>query len=326
MKAWQVREHGTAVFVPDAPELELASADADGVVIEVEAAAANYADNLLIDGSYQERPALPFTPGMEVAGVVTESNSATLAAGDRVVGLCRFGVGPWAERAVADAAMLSKLPDPVSAIDAVGFYVNAQTSHLALHHRARVTPDDTVLVHAAAGGVGSMAVQLAVAAGCRVFATTSAAKRHIPIRLGATECFDNRDPAWVEQVKAATGGRGVDIVIDPVGGPVFDKSIRALAFEGRLVTVGFASGDVPLAKTNHLLVKNVSLIGFYWANYTTSRPELVRAASTELFDLHQAGRLDPMVTRVEPMEQALAAVRDIAAGNSSGKVVLVWDR
>lgn len=325
MRAWRVHELGTAVFEHDVTEPTLEGDDAHGVVVRVDAAAANYADSLVVSGVYQERPPLPFTPGLEVAGVVTASNSDRFGPGDRVVGLTTGGRGSWAEQARCDARQLTALPDDIAAVDAIGLHVNAQTAWFALHRRAGMRPGEIVLVHAAAGGVGTMAVQLAVAAGCTVIATASSAKVDVPRRLGAHHCLDNRDPGWPDRVRELSDGAGVDVVVDPVGGGLFTDSWRLLRFEGRLVTVGFTSGEVPGVRANHALVKNVTLHGLYWARYTFEAPDAVAAAGEEIFDLHRRGGLEPFVTVVSPMRHAVERVQDVAGGATTGKSVLTWD-
>lgn len=325
MQAWRVHQLGSAVLEDDVAEPALDRDDPYAVIVRVEAAAANYADSLVIEGSYQERPALPFTPGLEVAGVVTATNSDRFAEGDRVVGLTTGGAGSWGRFARCDARQLTALPADVDAVAAIGIHVNAQTAWFALHRRGGIRSGDTVLVHAAAGGVGTMAVQLAVAAGCTVIATASAGKLELPRSLGAHHCLDNRAPDWAERVRQLTDGAGIDVVVDPVGGAVFNESWRLLRFEGRMVTVGFTSGEVPSVRANHALVKNVTLHGLYWARYTREAPDLVDAAAAEIFDLHRDGRLDPCVTVVSPMEQALQRVREVAGGATTGKSVLTWD-
>ena len=310
MKGWLVPELGRAEWRTDLPE----PVAGDGqVVLEVVAAAPNYADRLLIDGRYQERPEPPFTPGIEVVGRVPGS--------DRLhVGLAAFGHGAWAERALSDPAQLCPVPAGIEAADAVAVHANAQTAWFALHRRAAVRPGEVVLIHAAAGGVGSMAVQLAAIHGCRVIATSSAGKRELCERLGADLWFDNRDPGWRSAVHDAVGS--VDAVIDMVGGSVFMDSFRLLAFEGRIVTVGFTSGERPRLPVNHVLVKNVSLHGLYWGRYPTENPGAVAAAADEIFGHVGAGRLDPLISHRARFEDALACVDAIAAGGTTGKTIL----
>lgn len=312
MKGWLVPALGQAEWRLDLPEPVPGD---DEVVLEVVAAAPNFADRLVIDGQYQERPEPPFTPGIEVVGRV--------AGRDRLqVGLAAFGPGAWAERALCRPTNLCDVPDGVDAADAVAVHANAQTAWFALHRRASVRPGEVVVIHAAAGGVGSMAVQLAAIHGCRVIATSSAAKRGLCEQLGADLWFDNRDPEWREAARAAVGT--VDVVVDMVGGRVFSDSFRLLGFEGRIVTVGFTSGERPRVAVNHVLVKNVSLHGLYWGRYPAENPAAVAAAAEEIFGHVAAGRLDPLISRRAGFDEALACVDAIATGGTTGKTVLTW--
>lgn len=313
MKGWTVPEPGRAEWREDLPEPVAGDGEA---VVEVLAAAPNFADQLMIDGRYQERPALPFTPGIEVVG--------TVAGSDRpMVGLTTHtGRGAWAERAVCRTGSLCPVPDGVDPLEALAVHVNAQTAWFALHRRGAIRPGEVVLVHAAAGGVGAMAVQLARVHGCRVLATSSAAKREVCLGLGAEAWFDNRDPDWRQAVLDQVGR--VDVVIDAVGGSVFTDSMRLLGFEGRIVTVGFVSGDHPSVAVNHVLVKNVAVLGLYWGRYVDERPDAVAAAAEEIFGHLAAGRIDPLITRRGSIREALAAVDAVAGGRTTGKTVLTW--
>lgn len=321
MRAWQVVARGRAVLVDDAPAPCLVPDDPHATLVAVHTAAANYADRLLIDGRYQLRPRPPFVPGFEVAGTVLASNSDRLHAGDRVVGTTHPQHGSWAEVAAADARHLTVIPPDVGWIDAVALHVNAQTAWFALHRAARVRPDDVVLVHAAAGGVGSMAVQLALAHGCPVVGTASAAKLAVVRDLGVRLAVDNRAAGWPALV--ADSVAAVDVVVDPVGEAVFAGSWELLAFEGRYVSVGFTSGGIPSLTANRALVKNASLHGLYWTPYATARPDLVADAATEIFDLHRSGTVRAAVTVTAPLDLALECVDRVAAGETTGKTVLV---
>lgn len=317
-----MEELGRPQWREDLPEPELVPGS---VVIEVLAAAPNFADSLQIEGRYQEKPPLPFVPGIEVAGIVAKAADGTgFTPGQRVVGLVEPGFGAWAEMARAPASNLVVVPDGIDLADAAAVHVNAQTSWFALFHRGAARAGETVLVHAAAGGVGAAAVQLAVSHGCRVIASCSPGKASIPAALGASDVVDTRDPGWVDRVKELTAGRGVDVVIDPVGGDAFDGSTRVVAFEGRLVTVGFASGRWPTVAANHVLVKNYAVLGLYWSRYLTARPDLVTQAVDEIFALVAAGRFDPMISTRGHIRSAPAAAAAIAAGSTTGKVVLGW--
>jgi NADPH:quinone reductase len=320
MRAWYVVERGRAVMVDDAPMPHLDPQDPHTTVVEVHAAAANFADRLMIDGRYQLRPRTPFVPGFELAGVVRATSSSRLRVGDRVAGVANPRHGSWAEVASADDRHLTVLPDDLGWVDAIGLHVNAQTAWFALHRTARLRPTDTVLIHAAAGGVGSMAVQLARAHGCRVVGAASAGKLDVVRSLGADVVVDNRGDSWPAVIRDAVGE--VDVVIDPVGEAVFAGSWSLLGFEGRYVAVGFASGGIPSVPANEALVRNLSLQGMYWTPYATARPDLVIRAAGEIFGLHREGRLDPCVTSTAPLEDAIECVDRVARGATTGKTVL----
>ncbi len=321
MRGWRVVTRGVVELADDLDPPTLDPDDAHHTIVEVRAAAANFADRLMIDGRYQLRPSHPFVPGFEAAGVVVASNSRSLSVGDRVVGVASPQHGSWAERCAADARHLARLPDDVDWAAAIGLFTNAQTAWFALHHAARVTADDVVLVHAAAGGVGSMAVQLATAAGCTVVGTASAGKLERVDVLGADLAIDNRRADWHTAVRERFGG--VDVVVDPVGGPVFDGSWRLLRADGRYVVVGFASGEVPAVPTNQALVRCLSVHGMYWTPTALRHPSLVRQATDEIVTLYRAGRLDPCVTVVAPLGEAVDRLDDVAAGRTAGKTVLM---
>lgn len=323
MRAWTVSEPDRIELLSNAQPPTLT--EAGQALIRVRATATNFADGLMIDGSYQERPDPPFVPGIEVAGDVLESTSTRHQPGDRVVGLTVPGHGGWADVAVSWAHQIVSLPDSIAFTDAIGLFVNAQTAWFALHRRACLTTGMSVLVQAAAGGVGSMATQLALVAGCEVIAVTSERKQPAVAALGATHILA-RSADWPTEVMAITAGRGVDVVIDPVGGEAFTQSLRTLAFEGQLVCVGFASGHVPTPALNHVLVKNVTIHGLYWTRYCADAPDIVADATTAITDLHSQGRLSPMVTSVLPLDEALQSLQPVRDGTSIGKHVLTTAR
>jgi len=320
MRGWFVEEKGAARFTSDLADPALKAGE---MIVQVEAAAANFADRLLIDGKHQIRPRRPFVAGLEVAGIVVESDAVDHPVGSLVAGLVEPGSGSWAERCRCSPRGVIAVPPALDLVDVVAINLNAQTAWISLHHRARVEPGEIVVVHAAAGGVGTMAVQLAVAAGARVFATCSATKMATPQRLGAEVVVDNRSDDW-HKILAEAAPDGVDVVIDPVGGDVFERSLKLLRFEGRLVSVGFTSGVLSSMPANYALVKNLSLMGVFWEPYAEQRRDVVDRAARKIFDLHRGDALDACVTVVDHMESALRRVDDVAAGRTTGKTVLVW--
>jgi NADPH2:quinone reductase len=296
----------------------------DGQVrIEVRAAAVNFPDVLYVAGTYQVKPQPPFIPGFEVSGVVVESRSAALPAGTRVSSRLD-GSGGYATHAVADSQHVSALPAAMSFEDAAALTLTYQTGWFALHRRARIAPGEWLLVHAGAGGVGSAAIQLGKAAGAQVIATAGGARKVEVCRsLGADVAVDYQSQDFVAVVKEATAGRGADVVFDPVGGEVFDKSTKCIAFEGRIVVIGFTSGTFPVARANHLLVKNYGVLGLHWGLYNVQDPAAVRAAQGELFRLYGEGKVKPLVSEALPLSRAPEAMRRVSSRASVGKLVLV---
>lgn len=298
------------------------------VSIEVAACGLNFADALLCRGTYQVRPDLPATPGIEVAGTVGALGVGVdgLTVGQRVVGLPLLPHGGLAGTCVAHAADVWPLPDAVSDVAAAATTITYGTAWVGLFHRGGLAGGDTVLVHAAAGATGAAAVQLAAATGARVLATAGGdAKVATALGHGAEVAWDSRAPGFdlVAEVRAATGGRGVDVVFDPVGGDLFDASRRVVAFEGRYVVVGNASGRVPELPTNHLLVKNYAVVGLHWGLYREHRPEVLQAAHDGVMAEVVAGRLIPPVGAVHAFDEAATAIAAIAGGATTGKLVVL---
>jgi NADPH2:quinone reductase len=294
------------------------------VLIDVRAIGCNFFDILMVQGKYQIKPPFPFSPGSEVAGVVREVGPGVtrVRPGQRVLGMLSWG--GYAERAVVAAAHAFALPEAMSFEEGAAFGLVYQTSYCALAHRAALRPDEWLLVHGAAGGVGLSAVQIGKALGARVIATAGTdAKLEIARQAGADALVNYRAEDWVERVKALTGGEGADVIYDPVGGDVFDGSTRCLAFEGRLLTVGFAGGRIPTVAINRVLLKNVSVVGVHWGLYQRRESPLVGRWMDALFALYEKGRVRPVIYRTYPLREAAAALRALAERESHGKVVLV---
>ena len=332
MRAILCRQHGgpETLALADLPDPEPGAGE---VLVRVRAAGVNFADGLMVRGQYQERPPLPFTPGLEVAGEVEAVGPGVtgLEPGRRVLAL--VDRGGFAERVVARAGDVVPLP-PVGggegadvgmdAVTAAGFAIAYGTAHGALRWRANLVAGETLLVHGAAGGVGLTAVEVGKAIGARVIATARGeGKLAVALEHGADEALDSEAPDLAARLKAL-GGRngGIDVVFDPVGGAVFEASLRAIAWEGRLVIVGFASGTVPQIPANILLVKNAAALGFYWGSYRRRDPARLREGFAELFRWHAEGRIRPHVSTTLPLERAADALRLIAERKSTGKVVL----
>jgi NADPH2:quinone reductase len=305
-------------------EVDESRPESGEVVIEVRAAALNFFDILLCRGEYQEKPELPFTPGGEISGTVLETGEgADLQIGRRVIATPPLPRGGYADKVAVPESSVFLIPESMPFEEAAALPITYQTSHVALHHRAQLESGETVLVHAGAGGVGSAAIQIAKAAGARVIATAGGpAKVGVCKELGAEIAVDYREENFVEVVKEATEGRGADVIFDPVGGDVFDGSRRCVAFEGRIVVIGFAGGRIAEAPTNHILVKNYSVVGLHWGLYTRVMPELVRSTHEDLVDLYEAGEIDPLISETVAFEQLPEALKLLGGRGTYGKIVL----
>ncbi|MET9615591.1 NADPH:quinone oxidoreductase family protein [Kitasatospora indigofera] len=329
MRAWQVDELGEPREVMRLRELAGPPGPGPGQVrVRVRAAAVNFPDALMVRGHYQVRPPLPFTPGVELCGVVDALGEGVtgLAPGDRVIGNPVLPGGAFAEYALLEAAAVFAAPDALDDAEAAALHIGYQTAWFALHRRAALRPGETLLVHAAAGGVGSAAVQLGKAAGARVIGVAGGAAKAAAAReLGADLVVDRTAEDFVAVVKEATGGLGADVVFDPVGGDAYTGSTKCVAFEGRIVVVGFAAGQIPAPALNHALVKNYSILGLHWGLYNTRDPRAVRAAHEELTKLAEQGVVRPLVSARLPLAEAAAGVQLVADGRSTGRVVVLGD-
>jgi NADPH2:quinone reductase len=325
MRAWRVHALGEPADVLRLDEVAAPQPAAGEVVVEVEAAGLNFPDVLLCRGHYQERPPLPFTPGLEIAGrVVAAGPSAKVATGQRVAAIATPPRGGLAERVCVPSADVLPIPETMPAVTAAAMVITYGTGHLALHRRAGLRPGETLLVHGGAGGVGSAAIQLGCAAGARVIATATGAERaEVCRRLGAHVAVDQATTDVVAAVKELTRGRGADVVYDPVGGDVFDRSRRCVAFEGRILVIGFAGGRIAEAPTNHVLVKNYAVVGVHWGLYRRLLPHVVADIHERLLDLHREGLIDPLIGVRLRFSEAVDGVAMLAERRALGKVVVV---
>jgi NADPH2:quinone reductase len=321
MHAWRGHAYGP----PDSlvwEEVQDAALLDEQVRIEVRASAVNFPDALYIAGTYQVKPTPPFVPGFEIAGVVVESRSAKFPVGARVASTLD-GSGGYATHAVAFEQTVYAIPDAMTFDDAAAITVTYQTGWFALHRRAQLKAGEWLLVHAGAGGVGSAAIQLGKAAGAKVIATAGGPRKVEACRaLGADVAVDYQKDDFVAAVKSATGGHGADVVFDPVGGEVFDKSTKCIAFEGRIVVIGFTSGTFPVVKANHVLVKNYAVVGLHWGAYNLHDPAAIAAAQASLYRLYEQGAIKPLIGDVLPLSQAPEALRRVTSRGSVGKVLL----
>ena len=326
MKAVVVREFGPpeTIRVEEYPTPQPGDND---VLVDVHAAGVNFPDMLVMGGKYQILPLRPFVPGKECAGVVAAVGKSvtTCKPGDRV--LAWMESGAFAEQAVCLQDNCFVLPEPMSFEEGAGFALVHQTAHFALVERADLRAGEIVLVTGASGGVGLAAVQIAKALGATVVAAVSTPdKAEIAWRNGADHVIDvsvpNLRDGLREQLRKATGGRGADVVIEQVGGDVFDASLRALAWSGRLVVVGFAGGRIPDVKANYLLVKNIAVLGLQISDYRDRHSRAMRRVMAELFDLYDQGTITPLVSEVYPLAEFAAAFAAISARKAVGKLAL----
>ncbi len=294
---------------------------ADRVAIEVQAAGVSFPDLLLTRGLYQMKPPLPFVPGVEVSGTVRTAPAASgFAAGDAVMAFTMLG--GFAEVALADPAFTVRIPPQLDVIAAGGFIMNYHTAHFALARRGRVHAGDTVAVHGAAGGVGTAAVQVARGLGAHVIALTSSdEKSEVARRAGAHDVVDTQGD-WPAQLRAATGGRGADVILDPVGGDRFDASLRCLAPEGRLVVVGFTEGRIPSVQVNRLLFRNVDVVGAAWGAFLSVEPSLFAGTHQALLTMLESADVSPIVGATFALDDAAGALRLLEERRATGKVVL----
>lgn len=325
MKAWQVKrladpEEALEIAEVDKPKLE------DGkVIIKVEATALNFFDILLCQGKYQEKPPLPFTPGAEVSGTVVEvPENSKFKVGDRVLAQPQMPNGGLAEYvSAAEENSVYKIPDTMDFNDAAAMYITYQTTYYALHYRAQMKEGEVLLVHAGAGGVGSAAIQLGKALGAKVIATAGGPEKTKVCReLGADVVIDYLKEDFVDIVKKETNGRGADVIYDPVGGDTFDKSRKCIAFDGRLLVIGFAGGRIPEAPANHALVKNYSIVGVHWGYFKRLYPEGVVDIHNKLMELYEEGKIKPLIYDEFEFEQVPEALNMLGSRKTYGKLIV----
>jgi NADPH2:quinone reductase len=326
MRAVVVREFGP-IESHAIGELPDPQPQAGEVLVDIQATAVNFVDILVMTGKYQFLPPRPFAPGKLPVGTVRALGTGvtTLKPGDRVLALAESG--GYAQKVAVAAAQCFKLPDRLSFVDAAAMSLAYDTSWFALKDRGRLQPGETVLILGATGGVGMAAVQLAKAMGAKVLAGVStAAKASLARDAGADAIIDlsvdNLRDALRDQVYAANGGAGADVIIDPLGGDIFDAAIRAVAWRGRLVIVGFAAGRIPTIKANYLLLKNIEVSGVQVSDYRKRTPELMAECIREIFALYSDGKLKPAPTVTYPLEKFATALADVRDRRIAGRIVL----
>jgi NADPH2:quinone reductase len=327
MKAIVVEKYGA---VPESARLHAVPASPPGegeVLVEVRAAAVNFADILSIEGRYQARVPTPFIPGREAAGIVVDVGPSvkSVKRGDRV--LAYVEAGAYAETMTAAEHECHRLPDGLAFTAAVSLGLNYQTALIALTRRAGLQPGESVLVTGASGGVGLASIQVARALGARVFALVSRPEKQAIVKdAGADVVITGVDDDPKEQIRqsvyAVNQGRGVDVVLDCLGGDVFDGCLRALEWQGRVVVIGFVAGRIPSVATNYLLVKNIAVVGMYWDSYRAHMPETVGRVQQEIFDLWSAGVLRPPEAQCFPLAKFAEAAAIFAQRRAQGRLIL----
>lgn len=293
------------------------------VLLDVHAAGVNFPDTLIIEGKYQFKPPFPFAPGGEAAGVVAAVGEKVphLKVGDRVIALT--GWGSFAEQVAVGGYNVLPIPAGMDFTTAAAFGMTYGTSMHALKQRANLQPGETLLVLGASGGVGLAAVEIGKAMGAKVIAAASSdAKLEVAKAAGADVLINYSEGSLKEQLKAITGGQGVDVIYDPVGGDLFEEAFRSIAWNGRMLVVGFASGTIPSLPANLTLLKGASLVGVFWGSFAQRQPQDNAANFQQLFKWYGEGKLKPLVSQTYPLEKAADAINHLGQRKAVGKVVV----
>lgn len=291
--------------------------------VDVKAAGCNFFDILIVQGKYQVKPPFPFIPGGEIAGVVNAVGAGVtnFEIGDRV--LASAPMGGYADRIAMPAVFAHRMPDSMSFEEGASFPIVYPTSYAGLVYRAALKPGETLLVHAAAGGVGVAAVQIGKALGARVIATAGGAdKVRVALEAGADDGIDYNAEDFVERVKQLTNGKGADVIYDSVGGDVFDKSLKCIAWNGRLLVIGFAGGQIPSVAANRILLKNIAVVGLHWGAFAKNEPQRIPETFAALFQLYEEKKIRPVIYESYPLERAAEALAALGSRKTHGKVVL----
>ncbi|QXG37707.1 NADPH:quinone oxidoreductase family protein [Pseudomonas viridiflava] len=293
------------------------------ILLDVHAAGVNFPDTLIIEGKYQFKPPFPFSPGGEAAGVISAVGEKVthLKTGDRVMALT--GWGSFAEQVAVPNYNVLPIPESMDFTVAAAFSMTYGTSMHALKQRANLQPGETLLVLGASGGVGLAAVEIGKALGARVIAAASSAEKlEVAKNAGADELINYTDTSLKDEIKRLTNGNGADVIYDPVGGDLFDQAIRAIAWNGRLLVVGFASGRIPELPVNLALLKGASVVGVFWGSFAQRQPQDNAANFKQLFTWFEEGKLKPLVSQVYPLERAGEAIDALGGRRAVGKVVV----
>lgn len=324
VKTWLVRELGNPENVLKIEEIQYPERGQEEVLIQVKAVSLNFFDILLCQGKYQERPELPFSLGSEISGIVVDAREGSrFKAGQHVLALPGVHKGGLAEFVSVPENTVFPIPESMSWSEAAAFFITYHTSYYALNNRAKLQEGEVLLVHAGAGGVGSAAIQLGKSIGAFVIATAGGSeKTKICKELGADIVIDYLTEDFVEVVKKETGGKGANVIYDPVGGDVFDRSKKCIAFDGRILVIGFAGGTIPTLTTNHVLIKNYSVVGVHWGLFHRLYPSEVDNEHAAIMELYEKGKIKPLIYREFTFEQVPEALKLLGQRKTWGKVVI----
>lgn len=324
MRAWVVKEFGSFRDHLELVESPEPVPDESSALVRVHAAGINFPDLLVIEGGYQVRPSLPFTPGFEAIGRVVRVGAKCrgVSVGDRVV--CWADIGAFQEYLTVQDTHIFHVPQSMTDAEGAAFLVSYQTAYFALARRAKIVAGEVLLVHGGTGAIGSAAIQIGKALGATVIATASSSeKARICRGLGADHSINCSAVDFVGEVKKITNGRGADVIIDPIGGEIFDRSLKVITWEGRLVPIGFTSGTIPSLAVNRVLLKNISIVGLYWSTYLTHNPLLTQTAQEKLNSFYEQGLIKPYMGEIFKMDELPLALAAVEERRASGKNVII---
>lgn len=324
MRSWFVTSIGDPNEALEIREIERETTAKGEVVVKVKAFALNFFDILQCQGKYQEKPVLPFTPGAEVAGVIEKvGEGVSLSVGQRVLATPVLPNGGYSEVIVVKEENVFPVADELSYEEAAAMYITYHTAYYALYTKANLKPFETILVHAGSGGVGSAAIQIGKALGAKVIATAgSIEKLEMCKKIGADVVINYREEDFIQRVKKETAGYGADVIFEPVGGNVFHQSRKCVAFDGRLLIIGFAGGTIPEAPMNHALIKNYSLIGVHFGYFRKLFPDKVKVAHEKLMELYREGKIKPLIYDSYSFEEVPDALQQLGSRKTWGKLIV----
>ncbi|HHW37399.1 MAG TPA: NADPH:quinone oxidoreductase family protein [Bacillales bacterium] len=324
MKSWFVTSLGEPGLALEIKRIPSPNPKKGEVLIKVNAFALNFFDILQCQGKYQEKPELPFTPGAEIAGVIAEAGEGSIfKEGQHVLAVPKLPNGGFAELVVVKDEDVFPIPEQLPFNQAAAFYITYHTAYYALKTKALLREGETLLVHAGSGGVGSAAIQIGKALGAKVIATAGSEEKVEKCKeIGADFVVNYRHEDFVQRVKEETGGKGADVIFDPVGGDVFQKSRKCIAFNGRLLVIGFAGGTIPEVPMNHVLIKNYSVVGVHFGYFARLFPEKVRQVHAELMEFYKDGKIAPLIYRSYNFDEVPKALNDLGTRKTWGKIVV----